>query len=69
MKTPVSGSGFASTAADHNQYTHRGYVFQANSRSGLRILDLERGQQQHLGDDDAAVAGRSRCAADPHRGR
>jgi choice-of-anchor B domain-containing protein len=34
-----------SPAIDHNQYTHRGYVFQANYTSGLRILDLARVSQ------------------------
>jgi choice-of-anchor B domain-containing protein len=27
-------------AIDHNQYVHQGYTYQANYRSGLRILDL-----------------------------
>ena len=32
----------ANTAADHNQFVHRGYTFQANYRSGLRVLDISR---------------------------
>ncbi|HVS62652.1 MAG TPA: choice-of-anchor B family protein [Thermoanaerobaculia bacterium] len=40
-KPVLVGIHRGSTAAtDHNQYVHRGYVFQANYRAGLRILDL-----------------------------
>jgi choice-of-anchor B domain-containing protein len=39
---PVFVSGFASgsTAKDHNQYVHNGFLFQSNYESGLRVYDV-----------------------------
>ncbi|MEM6704877.1 MAG: choice-of-anchor B family protein [Acidobacteriota bacterium] len=50
LRSPrVIGAHTANTAAtDHNQYTARGHVFQANYRAGLRVLDLNRVAQGRL---------------------
>ena len=61
LRSPrVIGTHTASTAAvDHNQYVSRGYVFQANYRAGLRILELDRvheGQLREIGYFDVEPA-------------
>ena len=42
LDAPVYLGAYTSTllSTDHNQYTHKGSVYQANYSSGLRILDL-----------------------------
>lgn len=39
-----------SAAIDHNQYVHRGRVYQANYRSGVRVYDLARLDRGRLGE-------------------
>jgi len=39
--TLIANFDAATTSIDHNLYTHDGYVYMANYRSGLRILDVD----------------------------
>jgi choice-of-anchor B domain-containing protein len=41
----------STTAIDHNQYIHDGYTYQANYRSGLRILNLDNIASADLSED------------------
>ena len=43
LRNPVLVDSFYSeeTVSDHNQYTHRGHVWQSNYMAGLRILDVD----------------------------
>ncbi|HSK77226.1 MAG TPA: choice-of-anchor B family protein [Thermoanaerobaculia bacterium] len=50
----------ATRATDHNQYVHKGQVYQANYRAGLRILDASKiasGQLTEVGFFDIVPAG------------
>jgi choice-of-anchor B domain-containing protein len=50
LDAPQMIGNFTSSLAaiDHNQYVHEGYLYQANYRAGLQILDLSRVSQANL---------------------